>query len=210
MSTLDIYSRLSTVILSTLVFFLSTLDFFTLDFYSRLSTFTLDSPLFTLDSRLLLSTFYSRLSTFTLDSRLLDTLGQSVIALQLVWKTSQELGVGVATGKNEDNSDCTYVVTRYKPAGNKFVWKICRNVLKGIFDESFCTDSESRASKAGNAVHNDESGSGSGNGEGSGRFGHGKKWRGIERGNRRKPFWDSASDQGSGSSSIGEEEKNIK
>ena len=109
-----------------LVFFLSTLDFFTLDFllsavdfYSRLSTFTLDSPLFTLDSRHLLSTlhfllstldFYSRLSTFTLDF-LLSTLDiysrlstfrytrQSVIALQLVWKTSQELGVGVATGK---------------------------------------------------------------------------------------------------------------
>ena len=74
----------------------STLDFFTLDsryFYSRLSIFllstldffTLDSRLFSLDSRLLLSTldFYSRLSTITLDSqhllstldpRLLDTL----------------------------------------------------------------------------------------------------------------------------------------
>ena len=64
MSTLDIYSRLST-------FLLLTLDIFTLDsrlFYSRL---------FSLDSRLLLSTldFYSRLSTITLDSRhLLSTL----------------------------------------------------------------------------------------------------------------------------------------
>ena len=64
MSTLDIYSRLST-------FLLLTLDIFTLDF------FTLDSRLFSLDSRLLLSTldFYSRLSTITLDSRhLLSTL----------------------------------------------------------------------------------------------------------------------------------------
>ena len=26
----------------------------------------------------------------------------------------------MATGKNEDNSDCTYVVTRYKPAGNLY------------------------------------------------------------------------------------------
>ena len=70
MSTLDIYSRLSTFLLLTL------------------DIFTLDSRLFSLDSRLLLSTldFYSRLSTITLDSRhllstldprLLDTLGIS-------------------------------------------------------------------------------------------------------------------------------------
>ena len=54
MSTLDIYSRLST-------FLLLTLDIFTLDsrlFYSRLSTFLLSTLV-----------FYSRLSTFTLDSR---------------------------------------------------------------------------------------------------------------------------------------------
>ena len=45
--------------------------------FSTLDFFTLDSRLFSLDSRLVLSTldFYSRLSTITLDSRhLLSTL----------------------------------------------------------------------------------------------------------------------------------------
>ena len=68
----DAICRLSTFILDSRLFYfwLSTFLLSTLDF------FTLDSRLFSLDSRLLLSTldFYSRLSTFTLDPRLLDTL----------------------------------------------------------------------------------------------------------------------------------------
>ena len=61
-----IYFLVSDAICRLSTFLLSTLDFF-----------TLDSRLFSLDSRLLLSTldFYSRLSTITLDSRyLLSTL----------------------------------------------------------------------------------------------------------------------------------------
>ena len=69
----DAICRLSTFILDSRLFYswLSTFLLSTLDF------FTLDSRLFSLDSRLLLSTldFYSRLSTITLDSRhLLSTL----------------------------------------------------------------------------------------------------------------------------------------
>ena len=69
----DAICRLSTFILDSQLFYswLSTFLLSTLDF------FTLDSRLFSLDSRLLLSTLdlYSRLSTITLDSRhLLSTL----------------------------------------------------------------------------------------------------------------------------------------
>ena len=69
----DAICRLSTFILDSRLFYsrLSTFLLSTFDF------FTLDSRLFSLDSRLVLSTldFYSRLSTITLDSRhLLSTL----------------------------------------------------------------------------------------------------------------------------------------
>ena len=70
---------------------------------------------------------------------------------QMVWKKSQELGVGVATGNRDDGTKCTCLVARYRPAGN-WLGKNPENVLKGTFDESFCN----------NAVQDDSKDSGSG------------------------------------------------
>ena len=100
---------------------------------------------------------------------------------QMVWRKSEELGVGVATG-TKHGLECTYIVARYRPAGNVY-GQYSENVLKGTFDESFCN----------NAVQDDGSGSGSGSGQGSG----------IERRNRWRPSWGSASGQGSGSGGSG-------
>ena len=127
----DAICRLSTFTLDSRLLY-SRSRLFSLDsrlFYSRLFTLGYRLLLSTLDSRHLLSTLHFLLSTLDFLLSTLDIYSrlstfrytrQSVIALQLVWKTSQELGVGVVTGKNEDNSDCTYVVTRYKPAGNLY------------------------------------------------------------------------------------------
>ena len=117
----------------------------------------------------------------------------------MVWKKSQQLGVGVATGKKY-GMDCTYVVARYRPHGN-IVGEFSDNVHNGTFDKSFCNT----------AVQNDGSGSGSGSGQGSGSF---DLVNGIERGNRWKHLWGSGSGQGSasgqGSGESGDAEKDKK
>lgn len=51
---------------------------------------------------------------------------------QVVWKGSTDLGIGVATG-NKHGMKCTYIVARYRPAGN-FMGRYQENVLKGSFD----------------------------------------------------------------------------
>lgn len=59
--------------------------------------------------------------------------------MQVVWKSSLELGLGKAQ-KDENGMTCTYLVARYKPMGNfddgSTGYK--DNVLKGSFDESYC------------------------------------------------------------------------
>ncbi len=62
--------------------------------------------------------------------------GSSGHFTQLVWKGSNQLGVGRAEAKR-DGVICTYVVARYRPAGN-FLGEFNRNVFKGGFDASQC------------------------------------------------------------------------
>lgn len=51
---------------------------------------------------------------------------------QVVWKKSVELGIGKAV-----SGRCTYVVGRYKPAGN-VLNNFRENVAKGTFDTKYC------------------------------------------------------------------------
>ena len=55
---------------------------------------------------------------------------------QVVWKESTTLGIGKATAKS-NGMYCTYVVGRYKKAGN-FMGKFKENVAKGSFSRSVC------------------------------------------------------------------------
>ena len=59
---------------------------------------------------------------------------------QVVWKKSTKLGIGKATSK-EKGMTCTYVVARYKPAGN-YKSQFGDNVVKGSFNEGKCSDLE--------------------------------------------------------------------
>ena len=55
---------------------------------------------------------------------------------QVVWKESKELGIGRAVGK-KNGMTCTYIVGRYRPAGN-FQGKFQENVVRGSFSNSIC------------------------------------------------------------------------
>ncbi|XP_078351220.1 Golgi-associated plant pathogenesis-related protein 1-like [Oculina patagonica] len=61
---------------------------------------------------------------------------------QLVWKGSTQLGIGKFTGtkKNEKGKEmtCTYIVARYKKAGNIKGDNFGNNVSKGSFRSSYC------------------------------------------------------------------------
>ena len=56
---------------------------------------------------------------------------------QVVWKGTKELGVGRASNTKKNGMVCTYVVGRYRPAGN-FQGKFQENVKKGTFSNSIC------------------------------------------------------------------------
>ena len=56
---------------------------------------------------------------------------------QVVWAGSRELGIGMATGK-KNGMTCTYVVGRYRPAGN-MGRQYKANVPKGSFTQSVCS-----------------------------------------------------------------------
>ena len=56
---------------------------------------------------------------------------------QVVWKESTELGIGKATTK-KNGMLCTYVVGRYRPAGN-FIGNYKPNVPKGEFNKGLCS-----------------------------------------------------------------------
>ena len=55
---------------------------------------------------------------------------------QVVWKGSDTLGIGKADGER-NGMYCTYVVGRYKKAGN-FIGKYKENVGKGTFSKDIC------------------------------------------------------------------------
>lgn len=56
---------------------------------------------------------------------------------QVVWAGSRELGIGMATGK-KNGMTCTYVVGRYRPAGN-MGGQYKANVPKGSFTQGVCS-----------------------------------------------------------------------
>ena len=53
---------------------------------------------------------------------------------QVVWKESLELGIGKAD-VNENGNKCTYIVGRYRPAGN-MIGDYAKNVPKGSFNRA--------------------------------------------------------------------------
>ena len=55
---------------------------------------------------------------------------------QVVWKESNELGIGRAESQ-QNGMKCAYIVGRYKPAGN-MMGDFPQNVAKGSFDLSYC------------------------------------------------------------------------
>ena len=57
---------------------------------------------------------------------------------QVVWKESTVLGIGKANIK-KNGMYCTYVVGRYKKAGN-FMGKYKENVEKGSFSKDMCNN----------------------------------------------------------------------
>ncbi len=66
---------------------------------------------------------------------------------QVVWKGSKELGIGM--GKGEQNGMyCTYVVGRYRPAGN-MMGDFEKQVKKGSFKESICDKLDEMMDKVG-------------------------------------------------------------
>ena len=57
---------------------------------------------------------------------------------QIIWKASTELGIGKYTGRSGRRT-CTYIVARYKDAGNVNSPRYFRrNISKGSFRESYC------------------------------------------------------------------------
>lgn len=65
---------------------------------------------------------------------------------QVVWKGSKELGIGMAKGKSKSGMFCTYVVARYKPAGN-YRGRYVKNVLKGEYTKDICKKLEEMVKK---------------------------------------------------------------
>lgn len=63
---------------------------------------------------------------------------------QVVWKESKELGIGKAD-IDKNGMKCTYIVGRYKPAGN-MISNFGKNVMKGSFDKSYCNTIKSKRS----------------------------------------------------------------
>ena len=81
---------------------------------------------------------------------------------QVVWKGSNELGMGKAS-----KGDCTYVVGRYKPPGN-YIGKEPENVFKGTYNkEATCSGGGAGGGGAGGG------GAGAG-GQGGGQGGGGQ------------------------------------
>ena len=55
----------------------------------------------------------------------------------MIWKNSNDFGIGVASKKSKEGKYCTYIVGRYAGTGNvNKQYKL--NVLRGKFDKTMC------------------------------------------------------------------------
>ncbi|XP_065676814.1 uncharacterized protein LOC136072146 isoform X2 [Hydra vulgaris] len=61
---------------------------------------------------------------------------------QIIWKDTDKLGIGLAVANHPNGDSCSYVVARYKSAGN-YLDKIKENVLEGYFSREKCNALES-------------------------------------------------------------------
>ena len=75
---------------------------------------------------------------------------------QVVWKKSTKVGMGKAT-KKKNGGLCTYIVARYKPAGN-FAGKYKENVEEGTFERGMCEKLDSIVGGGGDGAGGDEAG----------------------------------------------------
>ena len=67
----------------------------------------------------------------------------------MVWKNSNDFGVGVAKARSKEEKYCTYIVGRYSKQGNVAKqYKV--NVQKGKFDKSMCGAVKQTANSAAN------------------------------------------------------------
>ena len=73
---------------------------------------------------------------------------------QVVWKGSTELGIGKAD-VHQNGGRCTYIVARYKPAGN-FIGKFGQHVAIGSFKRSIYCQKVTGNKPAGFADNRDE------------------------------------------------------
>ena len=59
---------------------------------------------------------------------------------QVVWKETKSLGIGKFSKENPAKKEfCTYIVARYRPAGN-WAKQYTKNVIKGTFDSQKTCD----------------------------------------------------------------------
>ena len=86
---------------------------------------------------------------------------------QVVWKESVELGIGKA-----DRGRCTYVVGRYRPAGN-MMNNFRNSVAKGRFDRSYCSGGGGGGGGGNGGGNGGGGGGGNGGGAGGGNGGGG-------------------------------------
>lgn len=57
---------------------------------------------------------------------------------QMIWRNSNDFGIGAAKKRNADGRYCTYIVCRYADAGN-FEKQYKVNIPRGKFDKSMCS-----------------------------------------------------------------------
>ena len=65
----------------------------------------------------------------------------------MIWRNSNDFGIGIAKAKNSEGKYCTYFVARYADAGN-FETQFKVNVQRGKFDNSMCSSVQETADSA--------------------------------------------------------------
>ena len=65
----------------------------------------------------------------------------------MIWRNSNDFGIGIAKKKNTAGKYCTYIVARYADAGN-FETQYKVNVERGKFDQSMCSSIQETADSA--------------------------------------------------------------
>lgn len=66
---------------------------------------------------------------------------------QMVWRNSNDFGIGLAKKRNKAGKYCSYFVARYADAGN-FETQFKVNVQRGKFDKSMCSTIQETADSA--------------------------------------------------------------